>query len=210
MTRNPLLHASALNGTTPPRSQITVLADDVQLLNALQRVVPGITWSMTKSDSAIVGDVVIVDSHVDRPVHRAQISQLRDQRLNVIVLVENSADAKTAVAAGARGVLMREQCADGMAAAITAVRNGLQVVDVGLLDGWASVPPIPSKGNLTDREFQVVQLLTEGLSNKLIADRLGISDHTAKFHVNGVMVKLGASTRTEAVVAAVRQGLVRI
>ena len=55
-----------------------------------------------------------------------------------------------------------------------------------------------------------VQLLSEGLSNKLIADRLGISDHTAKFHVNGVMMKLGASTRTEAVVEAMRRGLIRL
>ena len=45
---------------------------------------------------------------------------------------------------------------------------------------------------------------------KLIADRLGISDHTAKFHVNGVMAKLGSSTRTEAVVEAVRRGLVNL
>ena len=53
-------------------------------------------------------------------------------------------------------------------------------------------------------------LLAEGLSNKLIADRLGISDHTAKFHVNGVMMKLGASTRTEAVVEAMRRGLIKL
>ena len=64
------------------------------------------------------------------------------------------------------------------------------------------------RGELTEREKQVVQLLAEGLSNKLIADRLGISDHTAKFHVNGVMMKLGASTRTEAVVEAMRRGLI--
>ena len=71
--------------------------------------------------------------------------------------------------------------------------------------------PAPKRqGELTRREHQVVQLLTEGLSNKLIADRLGISDHTAKFHVNGVMVKLGASTRTEAVVEAIRRGLVKL
>jgi DNA-binding CsgD family transcriptional regulator len=65
------------------------------------------------------------------------------------------------------------------------------------------IPP-----SLTERELQVAQLLSEGLSNKLIADRLGISDHTAKFHVNGVMTKLGASTRTGAVVEALRRGLI--
>jgi len=69
---------------------------------------------------------------------------------------------------------------------------------------------LKARGELTERERQVVQLLTEGLSNKLIADRLGISDHTAKFHVNGVMMKLGASTRTEAVVEAMRRGLIRL
>lgn len=71
------------------------------------------------------------------------------------------------------------------------------------------VPP-PAQPILTDRELQVAQLLLEGLSNKLIADRLGISDHTAKFHVNGIMTKLGASTRTGAVVEALRRGFISL
>jgi DNA-binding CsgD family transcriptional regulator len=74
----------------------------------------------------------------------------------------------------------------------------------------ARAPNGKARGDLTEREKQVVQLMSEGLSNKLIADRLGISDHTAKFHVNGVMMKLGASTRTEAVVEAMRRGLIRL
>ena len=74
----------------------------------------------------------------------------------------------------------------------------------------ASEVPAPVLAELTDREREVLALLAEGLSNKLIADRLGISDHTAKFHVNGVMAKLGAGTRTEAVVEAVRRGLVTL
>ena len=73
----------------------------------------------------------------------------------------------------------------------------------------ASQPPREPKGRgeLTERERQVVQLLAEGLSNKLIADRLGISDHTAKFHVNAILGKLGAQTRAEAVAQGVRAGL---
>jgi DNA-binding NarL/FixJ family response regulator len=54
----------------------------------------------------------------------------------------------------------------------------------------------------------VLQLLAEGLSNRTVAERLGISEHTAKFHVNAILGKLGASTRTEAIVAAARLGLV--
>ena len=54
----------------------------------------------------------------------------------------------------------------------------------------------------------MLALLSEGLSNKGIAARLGISDHTAKFHVNAILGKLGAETRAEAIVLAARSGLV--
>lgn len=61
---------------------------------------------------------------------------------------------------------------------------------------------------LTDREAQVLELLAEGLSNKAIAVRLGISDQTIKFHVASIAGKLGARNRTEAVRLAVRHGLI--
>ena len=60
---------------------------------------------------------------------------------------------------------------------------------------------------LTPREQEVLQLLAEGLPNKTIADRLYISEHTVKFHVNAILSKLGAQSRTEAVVRATRLGI---
>jgi DNA-binding NarL/FixJ family response regulator len=63
---------------------------------------------------------------------------------------------------------------------------------------------------LTPREIEVLQLLSQGLGNKEIASRLGISEHTAKFHVASIMGKLGAATRTEAVTLGIRHGLVLI
>jgi DNA-binding NarL/FixJ family response regulator len=63
---------------------------------------------------------------------------------------------------------------------------------------------------LTAREQDVLELLSVGLSNKRIAERLGISEHTVKFHINAIYGKLGASTRTEAVNRALRRGLLRI
>jgi len=60
---------------------------------------------------------------------------------------------------------------------------------------------------LTHRELEVLELLAEGLSNKGIADRLGISDQTVKFHIASIMGKLGASNRVETVRRAVRRGL---
>ncbi|MBE7453258.1 MAG: response regulator transcription factor [Kofleriaceae bacterium] len=125
-----------------------------------------------------------------------------------------------ALAAGARGVVLRDDVGPELVAALAAVKHGLTVIDTALSPGLLAAPradarpvehrPRSGGGELTERERQVVALLAEGLSNKLIADRLGISDHTAKFHVNGVMAKLGAGTRTEAVVEAVRRGLVTL
>ena len=63
---------------------------------------------------------------------------------------------------------------------------------------------------MTAREIQVVALLAEGLPNKAIAARLGISDQTVKFHVSSICGKLGAANRTEAVRLAVRRGIVTL
>ena len=63
---------------------------------------------------------------------------------------------------------------------------------------------------LTDREIQVLQLIAEGLANRAIAHRLGISEHTVKFHVNSILDKLRVQSRTEAVVKATRAGLILI
>ena len=63
---------------------------------------------------------------------------------------------------------------------------------------------------LTPREVQVVELLAEGLPNKAIAARLGISDQTVKFHLASISSKLGAANRTDAVRRAVRRGLITL
>lgn len=63
---------------------------------------------------------------------------------------------------------------------------------------------------LTPRELQVLELVAEGLPNKAIAERLGISDQTVKFHVAAIGGKLGAANRTDAVRRAVRRGLIAL
>ena len=68
----------------------------------------------------------------------------------------------------------------------------------------------PFEEPLTPREREVLGLLTEGLANKAIAARLGISDQTVKFHVAAICSKLGASNRTDAVRRAIRRGLVAL
>jgi NarL family two-component system response regulator YdfI len=63
---------------------------------------------------------------------------------------------------------------------------------------------------ITSRETDVLRMLAEGLVNKDIAARLGISEHTVKFHISSILDKLGASTRTEAVTLGIRRGIIPI
>ena len=159
-------------------------------------------------------EVALWDAGVDGEKTLAKLGELREMPIPVVAIVGDPHHVAPAIAAGARGVVLRDQVGPGIHAALAAVRSGLTVIDTELAPALVPMPPVhpPTKGRgeLTERERQVVQLLSEGLSNKLIADRLGISDHTAKFHVNGVMMKLAASTRTEAVVEAMRRGLIRL
>jgi DNA-binding CsgD family transcriptional regulator len=70
--------------------------------------------------------------------------------------------------------------------------------------------PVPGDAALTPRELEVLALLTEGASNKAVARALGISVHTAKFHVGRVLDKLDATGRTDAVAQAARVGVIRL
>jgi DNA-binding NarL/FixJ family response regulator len=128
----------------------------------------------------------------------------------VVVLAADEELAAEALAAGARGILTREAGPGRIAAALRAAARGLVVLD----DDFAAAllrprgPAVPDLAEpLTARELEVLQLLSEGLSNKEIGGRLGISESTAKFHVNAILGKLGANGRTDAVVRAARLGL---
>lgn len=111
----------------------------------------------------------------------------------------------------ARAHLLRDASAEEIHAAIRAVAQGLTVFDPTLLAGVQLAarrePAAEGHERLTDREFEVLRLLADGLTNKAIARRLGISDHTAKFHVGAILSKLDAESRTEAVTIAARSGL---
>ncbi len=113
----------------------------------------------------------------------------------------------------ARGFLTRDAGAPELSAALKAVAQGLTVIDGPLTRAVLVERPahtasgIEVEEPLTRREVEVLQLLAAGLPNKTIAVRLGISEHTAKFHVSSVLSKLGAASRTEAVTTAARQGL---
>jgi NarL family two-component system response regulator YdfI len=134
----------------------------------------------------------------------------------VVALVDNPDPAWTAQALryGVKSILPRDADAEQIRAAILAAHLGLVLLSVEASHSLAGSvrpplqpPDIPLE-QLTPRELEVLGMLSEGLGNRQIADRLGVSDHTIKFHISSILDKLGASTRTEAVTAGLRMGLI--
>jgi DNA-binding NarL/FixJ family response regulator len=129
----------------------------------------------------------------------------------VLALVGSPEKTRELVRAGARGVIARDAPSEQLTAASIAVASGLCTLDAHTLEQLVSPSPDEtSMTPLTPREHEVLELVAEGLSNKLIALRLDISEHTAKFHVNSLLEKLEADTRTDAVVRAARRGLLTL
>jgi DNA-binding NarL/FixJ family response regulator len=129
----------------------------------------------------------------------------------VVALASTEGQAAEAVRAGARAVLFRGSPPEALAAAAQAAARGLAVLDPALAHDWLRPPDDPAGAEgLTPREREVLALLAEGLGNKAIGARLGISEHTAKFHVNAILAKLGAGSRAAAIVKAARLGLVAL
>ena len=128
----------------------------------------------------------------------------------LVVLLPEGVEPGQVRAPGATSFLRRDVGPEPLAAALAAAARGFVVLAPGF-----SVSLLPEAGDLappaeelTPRELQVLQLLAEGLPNRGIAQALGISEHTVKYHVNAILGKLGAQSRTEAVVRATRLGLI--
>ncbi len=139
------------------------------------------------------------------------LSACSDAGWPVVALLPDETHVAEVWTTGVNGVLRRGVDSEALIAALEATVRGLLVLDPGLVD-----PPLPSRQptrelmveELTPREIEVLQLLADGLTNRAIAQRLGISDHTVKFHVNAIFGKLGAQSRTDAAVRATRLGLI--
>ena len=145
--------------------------------------------------------------------------RLRHNQTAFVIFVDgaNEEDSLDALYAGARAILPRTAKPDEIVTAIEAVTKGLAVLPSELLPTLLSGASLvgeldddADRARLTPRELEVLAAMADGISNKAIARRLGISFHTAKFHVAAILAKLNADSRTEAVARAAQLGLVML
>jgi DNA-binding NarL/FixJ family response regulator len=161
-------------------------------------------------------DVVLYDLGYEPLALLPSVTPSIDAGLPVVALLADdaflSATLTTLSELDSYGALLREADAEMIAGALVAVANGLVALDpalaLRLIPASDVTLPTPPADSLTPRESEVLQLIAQGLANRAIAQKLGISPNTVKFHINAILSKLDAQSRTEAVVRATQLGLI--
>ena len=186
--------------------------------------------SVVRSSGALeLADMIRIEEIEDR-IHEIaadvlllQLPQLDEEWMGTlaessapVVLLTDAAEAVLLTAglrANIRAVLFADSSPAEIVAAICSAAAGLITLQQSTLELLASDrrPALADlEEPLSPRELEVLGMLAEGLSNKLIAHTMRISEHTVKFHVTSIMAKLHAASRTDAVMQGIRRGLVMI
>jgi DNA-binding NarL/FixJ family response regulator len=156
-------------------------------------------------------DVTLMDVVMPGPSGADAIAEIRSDSPQARVLVLSTfagdEDIHRALAAGARGYLLKDSPTRDILDAIRIIAAGGRRVPEPIAERLAERVP---HTELSPRELDVLRLVAQGTSNKLIADRLGITEGTVKSHVSNILIKLGADDRTGAVTTALARGILRI
>jgi DNA-binding NarL/FixJ family response regulator len=158
-------------------------------------------------------DAIVWDLGWDSAVEIEGVLDLASEMPPILALVPDETQIYRLWVSGIRGLLARNAGAEALASAIRSLKQGLAVFDPSLLRSLVAAEDAEggeSESALSPREMDVLRLLADGLSNRAIAEELVISEHTVKFHVNSIMGKLNAESRTEAVVIAMRAGIISL
>lgn len=164
-------------------------------------------------------DIVLLDLRMPDMGGLEVLQKLRENNSSIPVVMlttsNEESDLIKSLRSGAQGYLLKDMEPDELVSALRDIENGKNVVAQDLTDALARMVQgdtniVDEEGpfsELTPREMEILCLLAEGQSNKLIARNLGISDGTVKLHVKAILRKLGIHSRVEAAVIAVEQGL---
>jgi two-component system nitrate/nitrite response regulator NarL len=164
-------------------------------------------------------DIILLDLRMPDMGGLEVLQKLKEKEPAIPVVMLTTSNEETdlikSLRTGAQGYLLKDMEPDELVSALRDIKNGRSVVAQDLTDALARMVQGDTSvedeegpfSELTPREMEILCLLAEGQSNKLIARNLGISDGTVKLHVKAILRKLGIHSRVEAAVIAVEQGL---
>ncbi|NDK30765.1 response regulator [Nesterenkonia haasae] len=165
-------------------------------------------------------DVVLLDLRMPQYDGLWLLHRLQQRGNDIPVLVLTTFDDDTlvleALRSGARGYLLKDVTVDQLAQAVHALAAGGTLIAPSITDRLvrairASPPPAGAAGvvveSLTDRESEVLRLVAEGYSNRQVAQLIHLAEGTVKNHISSILIKLGARDRTNAVLRAIREGI---
>ncbi len=174
----------------------------------------GVVASLASFARSTELDVIVIDTDSIRDL---LLEPTSDAAIVLLTEVTEARSISRLLRSGVRAILSRESDPDDVLSAIYASYDGLVLLSTPTAESLAALfgdQPLEVEAELseeiTSRETDVLRMLAQGLVNKDIAARLGISEHTVKFHISSILDKLGASTRTEAVTLGIRRGLIPI
>ena len=198
-------------------------AEDINVLSEAKDGMEGIRMAREFSPDVILMDIGL--PNIDGIEATARIKEfLPDTKIIMLTSKEDEKDVLSAFQAGADGYVMKVASPEQTINAIKSVNEGVGWIDPAIAkivfsslgNGSALSGSVSNTGEnrskniygLTERELDVLELMTEGLSNPQIADKLVITRSTAKAHVHSILQKLCAATRTQATYKAITEGLV--
>jgi DNA-binding NarL/FixJ family response regulator len=205
-------------------TRVFIAALTPMLRAGLRTMLAGAELEVLGETAYLAGDLDLAEADVLLVADESLLGNLAQvlsgsRRPAVVALADDAGPAATLRALDLPGwaILPRDAPMDELQTTVLAAAHGLDALPVALAERMLSQPapvealnPTPLDEPLTPREREVLDLLAEGLSNKLIARRLQISEHTVKFHVSSIYAKLSASSRTEAVSQGARRGLITL
>ncbi|MEU8686500.1 response regulator transcription factor [Streptomyces sp. NPDC048611] len=218
-----------------PRPLRVVLADDERMVRTALRAILGAEGDMEVVGEAATGaeavplirelrpDIVLMDVRMPeidgiRATEQVLAGMDRPPRIIVVTTFENDAYVYDALRAGASGFLLKRSGAEDLVQAVRLVARSDSLLFPAAVRQLAARHAGERAANdaarlirarLSERERAVLRLMTAGMTNAEIADRLGVGPATVKTHVAGVLAKLGVRDRTQAVIAAYECGFVR-
>jgi len=156
-------------------------------------------------------DITLIDLRLPRmsgvdAIHRIRMESPQS-RFIVLTTYDGDEDIYRALKAGAKAYLLKGMTTDELITAIRVVHAGRSHIPQAIAEKLAERMGVEE---LTPREMDVLEQIVAGMSNKQIADELGVSEATVKTHINSLLGKLGVTDRTQAATAAIRRGIVTL